>query len=102
MSPIDSPLPVYKESATSITRGVGLPDAFISAKAAFMVSENSLSTSTIFASLCSSMKATAGGSKRVFNEHSTAPTMGTPKCASTIGGVLGSITATVSKRRMPD
>ena len=29
-------------------------------------------------------------------QWSTAPVIGTPKCASTIGGVFGSITATVS------
>src|SRR6266699_1150294 len=38
----------------------------------------------------------ASGSRRVFNAFRTAPAIGTPKCASYISGVLGSITATVS------
>ena len=32
---------------------------------------------------------------------STAPAIGTPKCASSIGGVFGSITATVSPGPTP-
>ena len=47
------------------------------------------------------MKAMASGSSRVFIAFSTAPAMGMPKCASTIGGVLGSITATVSPLPRP-
>ena len=62
---------------------------------------NSGSTISALASPWSSMKATASGSSRVFSVFSTAPAIGTPKCASTIGGVLGSITATVSFLPMP-
>jgi hypothetical protein len=47
------------------------------------------------------MKAIASGSSRVLRVLSTAPDIGTPKCASTMGGVLGSITATVSFLPMP-
>ena len=47
------------------------------------------------------MKATASGSRRVLSALSTAPHIGTPKCASYIGGVFGSMTATVSPRPMP-
>ena len=46
------------------------------------------------------MKATVAASSRVLMQLSTAPAIGTPKCASTIGGVLGSITATVSPSPM--
>ena len=62
---------------------------------------NSGSTMMALASPWSSMKATASGSSRVFSVFSTAPAMGTPKCASTIGGVLGSMAATVSFLPMP-
>ena len=48
------------------------------------------------ASLCSSIKASARASCRVLSAQSTAPAIAIPKWASTIGGVLGSITATVS------
>jgi hypothetical protein len=37
----------------------------------------------------------------VQRELSTAPAIGTPKCASTMGGVFGSITATVSFLPIP-
>ena len=47
------------------------------------------------------MKATVAGSSRVLIALSTAPAIGMPKCASTMGGVLGSITATVSPLPMP-
>ena len=40
-------------------------------------------------------------SSRVLSECSTAFTIGTPKCASSIGGVLDSITVTVSPLPMP-
>ena len=40
-------------------------------------------------------------SSRVFSECSTALTIGTPKCASSIGGVLDSMTVTVSPLPMP-
>jgi len=66
-----------------------------------MIPANSGSTTTTLASPWSSMKATAAGSSRVLSALSTAPTMGTPKWASTMGGVLGSITATVSPLPMP-
>ena len=61
------------------------------------------SKDTITARACpwSSMKATVCASRRVFNAFNTAPLIGMPKCASTMGGVLGSITATVSPLPMP-
>lgn len=71
------------------------------ASALAMVPVNSGSTITALASPWSSMKAMASGSSRVLRVLSTAPAMGTPKCASTICGVLGSITATVSFLPMP-
>jgi len=40
-------------------------------------------------------------SRRTFSALSVAPAMGTAKCASNIGGVLGAITATVSPKPMP-
>ena len=58
------------------------------------------STSTRL-SLWSSMKAMVAASSRVFRALSTAPAIGMPKCASTIAGVFGSITATVSFLTMP-
>ena len=48
-----------------------------------------------------SMNSTLGVSSRVFSVLSTAPSMGTPKCASTMAGMFGSMTATVSPRLMP-
>ena len=72
-----------------------------SASALAITGANSGSTITALASPWSSMKAMVSGSSRVFSALSTAPAMGTPKCASTIGGVLGSITATVSFLPMP-
>src|SRR3989344_1041301 len=71
------------------------------ASALAMVPVNSGSTMTALASPWSSMKAMASGSSRVLRVLSTAPAMGTPKCASTMGGVLGSITATVAFLPMP-
>ena len=47
------------------------------------------------------MKAIASPSSRVFSVFSTAPVIATPKWASTIAGMLGSITATVSPTPMP-
>lgn len=61
----------------------------------------SASTSTALASPWSSMKASVGASSRVLSVLSTAPAIGMPKWASTIAGVLGSITATVSFLPMP-
>ena len=98
MLPMGSAGP-YSASATSITSS-GAFD-WRSASAFFMMPANSGSTMTALASPWSSMKATASGSSRVFRALSTAPAIGTPKCASTIGGVLGSITATVSFLPMP-
>ncbi|MNN44252.1 hypothetical protein D3C81_1585330 [compost metagenome] len=62
---------------------------------------NSRSVISTLASPCFSMKAMASASRRTFKVLSTAPVMGTPKCASSMAGVLGSITATVSPRPMP-
>ncbi|SAK99352.1 hypothetical protein AWB82_07284 [Caballeronia glebae] len=47
------------------------------------------------------MNASVAASSRVLSVLSTAPVIGTPKCASTISGVFGSIAATVSPRPMP-
>ena len=69
--------------------------------AAAMVPLNSGSTTMARASPWSSMKAMASGSSRVLRVLSTAPAIGMPKWASTMGGVLGSITATVSPTLMP-
>ena len=75
--------------------------AWRKASALAMVPLNSGSTITALASPWSSMKAMVSGSSRVFRALSTAPAMGTPKWASTMGGVLGSMTATVSFLPMP-
>ncbi len=47
------------------------------------------------------MNASASASSRVLSVLSTPPVIGTPKCASTISGVLASIAATVSPRPIP-
>ena len=47
------------------------------------------------------MNAIAAASRRVFSVLRTPPVIGTPKCASTIGGVFGTITATVTPRPTP-
>ena len=47
------------------------------------------------------MKAIASASRRVLSVFNTAPHIGTPKWASTIAGILGSIAATVSPTPMP-
>ena len=47
------------------------------------------------------MKAMPWASSRVFSVLSTAPHIGTPKWASNMAGVLGSIAATVSPGPMP-
>ena len=47
------------------------------------------------------MNASASASRRVLSVLRIAPLIGTPKCASTIGGVFGSIAATVSPLPMP-
>ena len=54
-----------------------------------------------FESAWSSWKATIAASSRVLSECSTALTIGTPKCASSIGGVLDSMTLTVSPLAIP-
>ena len=59
------------------------------------------SVNSSFAAPCSSMKRIASASSRVFSVFSTAPHIGTPKCASYICGVLESIAATVSPTPMP-
>ena len=47
------------------------------------------------------MKAIDSASSRVLSVFSTAPVIGTPKCISTISGVLASIAATVSPGPIP-
>jgi hypothetical protein len=84
-----------------LARALTAPSDWRSASAFFITAANSGSTITALASPWSSMKATVSGSRRVFKALSTAPAIGMPKCASTIGGVLGKITATVSFLPMP-
>jgi hypothetical protein len=47
------------------------------------------------------MKAIVGASRRMLSAFSTAPAIGTPKCASKTSGVFAPITATVSFLPMP-
>ena len=47
------------------------------------------------------MNAIVSASRRVLSVLSTPPVIGTPKCSSTISGVLAAITATVSPVPMP-
>ena len=54
-----------------------------------MIGENSRSVISTFASPCSSMNAIASASSRVLSVFSTAPVIGTPKCASYIAGHVG-------------
>ena len=77
----------------------GLTVASVSASR--MTPENSRSTISTFVSAWSSWKAMTAASSRVFSECSTALTIGTPKCASSMAGVLDSITETVSPLPMP-
>jgi len=84
----------YSASSTRITVS-GAVD-LRSGSALAIRAVNSGSTISTLASPWSSMKARVSASRRVLRVLSTAPDMGTPKWASTIGGVLGSITATVS------
>ena len=62
---------------------------------------NSRSVISTFASPCFRQKASVPESSLVFSVFSTAPAIGTPKCASYISGVFGAMTATVSPRLMP-
>ena len=66
-----------------------------------MTGANSRSVSSTRASPWVRMKAMVSASRRVLMVHSIAPSMGTPKCASIIAGVLGAMTATVSPRCTP-
>ena len=61
----------------------------------------SRSTISTFTSLWSRMKAIIAASRRVLRQFSTAPVIGTPKCASYISGMLGAMIATVSPTPMP-
>ncbi len=69
--------------------------------AAWITSKNSRSAITTLASPCCSMKEMASASRRTLRVLSTAPIIGTPKCASSIAGMFGSITATVSPLPIP-
>ncbi len=71
------------------------------ARASRMTGANSVSVMTILLSAWSSMKAMIAASSRVLIECSTAPVIGTPKCASSIAGVLCSMTETVSPLPIP-
>ncbi len=98
ISPIRSP-PGPSGSAISTTRGRS-PGGSVSS-AARITGANSVSVSTTLASPWRRMNAISSASSRVLSALSTAPTMGTPKCASTRAGMLGAMTATVSPRPTP-
>ena len=66
-----------------------------------MTGANSLSVISSFASPWRKMKAIVSASRRMFRAFSTAPDIGTPKCASKASGVFCAINATVSPRPMP-
>ena len=72
-----------------------------SASACSIVAENSRSVISARAPPWRSMKAMVSASSRVFSVFSTAPHIGTPKCASYIAGMFGAITATVSFLPIP-
>ena len=63
--------------------------------------EYSRSVMSTLQSLCWRMKAIVSASSRMLRALSTAPAMGTPKCASSSSGILGAITQTVSPTPMP-
>lgn len=88
----------HEAGIVHVDDGDGAP---VLATATRTVSEYSASAKTIFASPWSSMKAMESASRRVLSALSTAPMAGTPKCSSIIGGVFGSIAATVSPLRIP-
>ena len=71
------------------------------ASASFATAANSGSTSKTLVSACSSMKAMVLASKRVFKVLSTAPAIGTAKCASIIAGMFGNKAETVSFLPIP-
>ena len=81
----------------SITSGL----FFTRVSACLMVGENSRSVISTLVSLWSRMKAIIAASRRMLRALSTAPSIGTPKCASKISGTLGAITATVSPMPTP-
>mmetsp|Transcript_34430 Transcript_34430/g.87017 ORF Transcript_34430/g.87017 Transcript_34430/m.87017 type:complete len:208 (-) Transcript_34430:146-769(-) len=85
------------ESITSITK-TSLSTVF---RASDIVAANSLSTTTTLASEWWRMKPIDAGSSLVLSALITAPAMGMPQCASSISGVLLSMTATVSPRCTP-
>ena len=66
-----------------------------------MTGANSVSVISTLASPCFRMKAIVSASSRMLSAFSTAPAIGTPKCASKPSGTFGAITATVSPRPMP-
>jgi hypothetical protein len=66
-----------------------------------MTGENSVSVSSTLAPPCFRMKAIVSASSRILSAFSTAPAIGTPKCASNASGMFGAIIATVSPRPMP-
>ena len=71
------------------------------ASASVMTRWYSRSTISTLVSLWSRMKAIIAASSRVLSEFSTAPVIGTPKCASYISGMLGAMIVTVSPTPMP-
>ncbi len=84
-------------SAMSTTSGF----AAVCASAFSTIGANSVSVTSTFASACFSMKAIVSASSRVLSVLSTPPVIGTPKCNSTISGVLAAMTATVSPLPIP-
>jgi hypothetical protein len=87
----------YSASSMSMTMG------FVSSRdrAFSTVGASSPSVITARAPPWRSMKAMVSASRRVFSVFSTAPHIGTPKCASIIAGMLGAMIATVSFRPIP-
>ena len=88
-----------RASSMSTTKGRGPSGSMRSARRT--TGANSRSTSNALASPWAKMKATVSASRRMLSGHSTAPSNGTPKCASTIAGVFGAMMATVCPRWTP-
>ena len=72
-----------------------------SASAPPITGANSVSVSSTLAPPCRRMNAIVSASRRIFSAFSTAPAIGTPKCASNASGTFGAISATVSPRPIP-
>src|SRR5690606_12480885 len=91
-----SPGPSWTGSSTSTTNGGSPPAASSCASACATTGVNSRSTISTLAPEWRSWNAIVAASSRVLIVLSTAPVIGTPKCASSIAGMFGSTTDTVS------